>query len=438
MTLVEAQPRLGGAIHTERADGLILEGGPDSFLSHKARGVGLCREIGLGDRLTEASRHAPRAYIKRRGKLYPLPEGMTGLAPARLVPLLRSPLLSPSGKARAAMDLLLPPKAADGDESIADFVRRRLGNEAYDWLCEPLLGGLYAGQGEQLSLAAAFPQLRQAERERGSLLRGSMTAVRQTAPNGVQSPFITLTSGMGELVEALEARLQRATVLRDTRALRIGMAGRPIKYELILQDGSRLRADAVILAAPAHAAAELIVEQDEVAANILRDIPYASTAVVNLAYPRAEISHPLKGHGYVVPRAEGSPVTACTWSSAKFPRRAPDDWALLRVFIGRAGDDRALVRTDEQLVEIARDEVRKTMGIAATPSLTRLFRWPRAMPQYTLGHLERAATLERRLLAHPGLFVAGSAYRGVGLPDCIASGERAAESAIHFLEDLAT
>jgi oxygen-dependent protoporphyrinogen oxidase len=204
-----------------------------------------------------------------------------------------------------------------------------------------------------------------------------------------------------------------------------------------LDDGETLDADAVILATPAYITAELIGDLDPGLAQTLRDIPYASTATVSVAYPLSDIPKPLNAYGYIIPRAEGRSILACTWTSTKFPHRAPEGYGLLRAFIGRAGDDEVINRSDDELLRLVRAELHDVLGITAAPHLYRLFRWPRAMPQYTLGHLDRLAAIERRLAQHPGLFVAGNGYRGIGLPDCIASGETAALSALQHLHSLA-
>jgi oxygen-dependent protoporphyrinogen oxidase len=430
VTLVESDSRLGGKIVTERADGFILEGGPDSFLASKPAGLGLCRELGIAGRLQGTNQQMRRTYVLRDGRLYDLPEGLSGLVPSRLGPLARTGLLSPWGKLRMAGDYFIRPRSADGDESVAAFVQRRLGLEAYERLIEPLLSGIYAGDGSQLSLAATFPQLRQTEMDSGGLIKG-MLAARRAAPvparNGKPKPaFLTAPTGLAEIVEALEARLAGIEILRgvSVAGLEAGTPG----YRLRLSNGEVRAAEAVILATPAFISADLVAPFDAPLAAALRGIPYVSTATVYLAYRLAEVPRPLDGYGYIIPRAEGRPVLACTWTSTKFANRAPKGYGLMRVFIGRAGQQDVLDRDEAELLALARAELADTMGIGADPSLQRVFRWPRAMPQYTLGHLERLAVIDQRLASLPGLFVAGNAYRGVGMPDCIASGEAAAQA----------
>ncbi len=434
VTLIESEPRLGGKIFTERAGGFLLEAGPDSFLSSKPRGLGLCRELGLAERLHGTNERLRRTFVLRGGQLYDLPEGLSGLVPSQLEPIARSQLLSAWGKLRLAGEYFIKPRPAGGDESVASFVRRRLGGEAYARLIEPLLSGIYAGDGEQLSLAATFPQLRQTELDQGGLMKG-MLAARQAAlaPAAAKGklkklpPFLTAPGGLGELVEALEARLAGVEILRGVSVSALEAAEN--SYVLRLSTGETRAAEAVILATPAYVSADLLAGLDPSLAESLRNIPYSSTATVYLAYPQENLPRPLNGYGYIIPRAEGRPILACTWASSKFPNRAPEGFGLIRIFIGRAGQPDVLAQDDDALVALARAELAGTLDIQAPPAFQRVFRWPRAMPQYNLGHLERLAAIDKRLAGLPGLFVAGNAYRGVGLPDCIASGEAAAERA---------
>lgn len=459
ITLIEGEARLGGKITTERVDGFVIEGGPDTFLSYKPRGIGLCRELGLEDRLHGTNEKIRRTYVMRHGKLYDLPEGLTGLIPSRFGPMIKTSLISPLGKLRMGLDYFIPPKSPNGDESLAQFVERRLGHEMYERMIEPLMSGIYAGDGAQLSLRATFPQLRQTELDHGSLVKGMLatkrkhpernTAKSEDAGRKTWPAFVTPTTGLAEIVEALTLQLKGLDIRLGTRVTEILPSPRPTPfqtegaqadtidstspYTLILENGERLEADAVILAAPAHATAYLVVGFDPKLAQALQGIPYASTVTVSVGYPLRDIPRPLNGYGYIIPKAEGRSILACTWTSTKFPHRAPEGYGLIRAFIGRAGDDDVLNRSDEALLRMVRDELRETLGITTAPMVQRIFRWPKAMPQYTLGHLERLAVIDRRLAQQPGLFVAGNAYRGIGIPDCIASGEQAADKVIKSL-----
>lgn len=460
ITLIESDDRLGGKIVTERVAGFVIEGGPDTFLSYKPRGLGLCRDLGIENRLHGTNEKIRRTYVMRQGKLYDLPEGLTGLIPSRFGPLAKSRLISPWGKLRMGLDYFIPPKSLNGDESLAQFVERRLGRELYDRMIEPLMSGIYAGDGEQLSLGATFPQLRQTELEHGSLVKGMLAAKKKTQrSNGIPKPsqaqkkwaaFITPETGLAEIVEALQGQLKDVEVRLGTRVNRIEPSSPTLLPEgekgalplpcreragvrVDLETGETLEADAVILATPAYVTAQLVGDLDPDMTAALRGIPYASTITLSVAYPLSDIPKPLNGYGYIIPRAEGRSILACTWTSTKFPHRAPEGYGLIRAFIGRAGDDAVLNRTDDELLQMVRAELRDVLGITAEPQLYRIFRWPQAMPQYTLGHLDRIAVIDRRLAEHPGLYVAGNAYRGIGLPDCIASGEAAADKALQGL-----
>lgn len=431
LTLVEAGDRLGGKIVSERIDDFVIEGGPDSFLAFKPRGVGLCRELGLEDQLQGTNPAMHGSFVLRDGELHELPEGLTGLIPTRLGPIARSKLFSLRGKLRMGLDVLLPARRDDHDESLASFVRRRLGNEAYEWLIGPLMSGIYAGDGEALSLNATFPQLRDIELKQGSLVRGMLAARNNGAVSkrGQQhSAFVTPRGGLGEIIAALESELRSIDIRLRTRAMCLNAdAG---GYVLTLENNETLRADTIVLATPAFASAELLIDLDAQLAYTLHNTPYVSTATLSLGYRRADVRHALNGYGYIVPRAEGRSILACTWTSSKFMHRAAEDHVLIRVFIGRSGQEHVLERSDQDLLRLARDELRTTLSIDAEPVLSRIFRWPKAMPQYTLGHLDRLALIEQRLAEYPGIYLAGNAYRGIGIPDCIASGEAAADQII--------
>jgi oxygen-dependent protoporphyrinogen oxidase len=435
VTLIESDSRLGGKIVTDRVDGFVIEGGPDTFLAYKPRGVGLCRELGIENRLHGTNQKIRRTYVMRGGKLYDLPEGLTGLIPSRFAPMAQTRLISPFGKLRLGFDYLIPPRAVNGDESLASFVERRLGSELYDRLIEPLMSGIYAGDGKQLSLAATFPQLRQTEIEHGGLIKGMLAAKKKlpegSKPSGssqARSAFLTPTTGLAEIVEALQEKLRGVDIRLNTKVTRVEAVSRG--YVARLANGESIESEIVIFATPSFVTADLIADLDPEMSKALNEIPYASTATVSVAYPLADIPRPLDGYGYIIPRAEGRSILACTWTSTKFPHRAPEGFGLIRAFIGRAGEDESLDETDESLLKLVREELKRTLGITAPPSLHRVFRWHKAMPQYTLGHLDRLALIEKRLAAHPGLFVAGNAYRGIGIPDCIASGEAAAAQAL--------
>ncbi len=424
VVLCESRSHLGGKLVSERLGNLLIEGGADSFLSRKQGGVALCEELGIAHRLTGRRPENRRTYVRLDGTLHRLPEGLSGFVPTDLAALENSSLLSAAGRARLAREVDVPPAAGAADESLAAFVTRRFGQEAYERLMEPLMSGIYAGDGRLLSLAATFPHLKQIEQSQGSLLRGLPAPA---AGKAAYPPFVTLPGGVGELIAALVRRLRRTTILTEKAVTEIRRAGGG--WRVLLAPGEVIEAQAVIVAAPAFAAAELLARLDAPLAGALEEIPYASSATISLAYRRADIQAPLDGYGYLIPRSSGSDLLACTWTSQKWAGRAPAGIVLLRVYAGRFGRRPILDEDDATLLELARGELADTLDIQSPPVLSRIYRWKRGMPQYNLGHLERLAAIERRIEGLPGLFLAGAAYRGVGIPDCIHSGDRAARAA---------
>jgi protoporphyrinogen/coproporphyrinogen III oxidase len=425
VVLVESEDVLGGKIRTERVGGFVIEAAPDSFLSRKERGVGLCEELGLGDRLIGRRPENHRSFVRRGGDLHPLPEGLTGMIPTNLDALERSALFSDEGKARFAAEVDVPAASGDDDESVASFVSRRFGREAYDGLVEPLMTGIYGGDGELLSLRATFPQLRELELEYGSLL-GSLPTQSVT---GDRPPFVSLRGGMDTLVSALAGGLERTRVHLGHPVARVSV--RAGGYDVDLADGETIRAQGVVVATPAFSTASIIEELDPDLAAAHAEIPYASSVVVTLAFSSQEVTA-LDGYGYVIPRSESLDVLACTWTSQKWEGRAPDGAVLVRIYAGRFGGRDLTLDSDDDLVAHAREEM-ALLGVTVEPTLIRVQRWPLGMPQYVLGHLQRLERIEAALAEHPGLAVAGAAYRGVGIPDCIRSGETAAESVVRAL-----
>lgn len=435
VTLVEAGDRLGGKVRTERVDGFVVDGGPDSLLTMKPAALALMAELGIGDRVEPARAETRGTFVLRGGRLCPLPDGMNGFVPRKVGPVARSRLFSPLGKLRLAWEYVVPARPDDGmDESLRSFTERRLGAEAYRRLVEPMAAGIFAADPGTLSLMATMPHLRAAELGHGGLTR-AMLAERRAARKGqAASPapgggVVAPVGGMGDLVDALTARLGGVDVRLGTTVL--GLEGAAERYRLHLrgpEGEGALLADDVVLAVPAVVAAGIVSRLDPDLADLLRATPYTSTTTVALGYRTSDLPDGLPGHGYLVPTAEGRSARACTWMSAKFDHRAPAGHALLRVSLARAGGVPAERADDQQLVTAAREELADTLGISAEPVLTRVFRWHGVMPQYSVGHLERVATLERLLAAHPGLLVAGSGYHGLSVSDCVASGSRSAEA----------
>ena len=422
--VLEAASRAGGVVTTERVNGWVIDGGPDSMLVQKPAAVALCRELGLGDRLIPTL--TPRtAYVLRDGQLHPLAEGSFLGFPLKFGALARSSLFTLGGKLRLASELVIPRRAGDEDESIGTFVRRRFGEEAVDYLAEPLLAGIHAGDVERLSMRALFPRLLEAERQSGSVLR-AFRALRVTpSPQGA---FVSLPGGTGELVDTLLASMP-GVVRTNARVTELRRAG-----SLVIESSlGRLDARAVILAVPAYVTASLLRSFDTTIAAFCGAVNYASTATVAFGYRRDQIAHPMQGSGFVVPRVERSALLAGTWVSSKWPGRAPDGHVLLRGFLGGGRDPHRLDASDDELVEMARTELGDLLGISGDPVITRLFRWTRQSPQYEVGHLQRVAAIDEHLGALPGVFLTGSGFRAIGIPDCIADARATAARAAAYV-----
>jgi oxygen-dependent protoporphyrinogen oxidase len=427
LTLVEAGDRLGGKLRTETFRGRPFDVGADAFLARVPGATELCQEIGLGDELEAPA--SGRVHVWSRGRLRPLPEGLVLGVPARLLPLARSGLLSPAGLARAALDLVLPPSSfPDGDPTVGTLVGARFGREVVERLVDPLLSGVYAGDVDRLSAAATVPDLAAAAHAHRSLLLG-LRARRQVGTggedeNGGSPLFYGVRDGMEQLVTRLVEHTPSLDVVLGDGAVRVTRAG--AGYHVRLASGRELEADAVVVAVPAFAAADLLAGEWPDAAAELRAVEYASAAVVALAYERAAVDRPLDGSGFLVPRVEGRLVKACTWSSSKWPRLAGGDDVLLRCSVGRAGDDTALDMGDDELVGRVHAELARVMSLRAAPLESRVVRWERALPQYPPGHLDRVRRLDASLAGNPGLALVGAAYEGVGLPAVIRRAEAVA------------
>jgi protoporphyrinogen/coproporphyrinogen III oxidase len=487
ITILEASPRVGGIVQTRQRNGFLLERGPDSFISEKPEALELARRLGLESRLIETNENHRRSFIVRQGRLLPVPEGFHLLAPGRLWPFIWSGIFSWPGKARIAMDLLLPRRSINGnidgqtdaslDESLAHFVRRRLGREALERMAQPMIGGIYTADPETLSLQATMPRFLEMEHKHRSLIialwKQSKTtnaveatteghrekkaaphpSARMARTSGARyNLFLSFDRGMQLLTDKLAERISdfgsttsggeqsAAPTIRVNTAVRslalerearsTGPAGEATKWKVRTNSNETLEADAVCLALPGRISAQLLSNVDSQLASQLDAISYASSGTINLAYKRADIPHPLDGFGFVVPFIEKRSLIACTFSSVKFAGRAPGDCALLRAFVGGALQPDVLNLPEADLISRVRSDLRDLLGIETPPLFGELTRWDHSMPQYHVGHVEKVQRIRERVALLPHITLAGNAYSGPGIPDCIRSGETAADQLI--------
>ena len=417
-TLVESAPHLGGKITTERVGDFVIEGGPDLMLTQKPWGVQLCHDLGLGDRLISTNDDRRHTFLLQKGKLVPFPNDFT-LLPTRLTSFVRSPMFSVWGKLRMGMDLIIPSRKGLEDESLADFMRRRFGQETVEKIGGPLLAAIHQADPERLSLLTTFPRFAAMEQEHGSLIRAMRAQKRKQPPSKGKPPvmFKSLKLGLGEMVEALvrhlNGNLRTGCPVTNVRPCKSG-------FEVTLHEEVFLT-DVLVLAVPAYVASELVTPFASQLGKTLGTIRYVSTGTVSLGYRKTEVEnqHELNGFGFLVPKSEGRSISGCTWSSSKLQYRAPDDGVLVRVFVGGPGQEDIISLDDGDLVRIVRREIGDIMGITTDPIVQRIHRWPRGRPQYDVGHLDHVAKIEALTDAIPGLFVTGSAYRGSGIPDCV-------------------
>ncbi len=475
--LVEATERLGGKIRTETIDGFLVEAGPDSFISYRPAATALSRELGLGDAIIRTT--DPRIVrILARGRMVPMPDGMGLVLPTRMAPFVTTRLFSWPQKLRAGLDLVLPRSLDGTDVSIGTFLRHRLGSAMVDRLADPLIGGIYGASIDELSLLAVLPQLGDFERDHRSLLLASLaqgrarrrgsagaagTAGRPPAAGGATpgggaaastgaaratpgsgaggtsgaggssaasgasaSPFLSLAGGMGSLIDALAEAVRAAPgaeIRLGTRVVALERAGR--RTAVTLSDGSRLVPEAVVLAGPAGVSAALLADEVPAAAAAIRTIPHGSTGVVTLGYRADALAEPLVGHGFLVAGDEPLCFGACTFTSSKWPGRAPDGTILLRAFLPERSAG-ILDATDDEIVAAVHADLARTVGIGGTPILRHVARWREAMPRYTVGHLDRVAAAEAALAGRREIILTGAAFRGVGVPDCVSRGRDAA------------
>ena len=440
--LIEKDERLGGKIWTEKIDGYTIEGGPDCFLSEKPWVSQMAQKLQIQDRIMGSNESSKTTYVYADGRLNQLPDGLMGLVPTKIIPFALSPLISWPGKIRMALDLIIPPKKTGEDETLGSFVTRRLGKEALDKIAEPLIGGIHAGDPEQMSLNASFPRFIQMEQNYGSLIKAMLIARKNAPKPQAAKPgtvkktfFMTFIGGMGELTEAIISILDKGKILTGKTVTRLEK--KPDGEYLVHVEGMEpIEADAVIITAPANEAAAIVSSMDKTMAENLAQIPQATSATVNLAFKRSDIHKPIDAFGFIVPIAEKRKIKATTYSSTKWNYRTPgDDYVLMRSFVGGATNQELVFQDDQEMLEMVLGELRDIIGLTARPVMHRIYRWIKGMPQYTVGHLKRVETIENRAAANPGIYVVGGSYKGVGVGDCINVGAQAAQQAVAYVKE---
>ena len=455
VTLLEASDRIGGVIRTTHRDGFVIEHGPDAFITTKPWAKALCEELGIADECIGTNSTMRRSFVVQKGKLHPVPEGFYMMAPGALLPFLKSPIFSWRGKLRMGLEPLMPRSGGTADESVADFVRRRLGTEAFERMAQPMIGGIYTSDAEHLSLKATFPRFLEMERAHGSIIKALLAQKRQAkAASGTSGPryslFLSFASGMQTLVDKLQQAhltVARGPVPRESQQAHLTVARGPVPrehspkahlhlnsraetlqqrkngtgWQVSLANGEILEAELLCVALPAPQAGTLCENVSPALAKKLQEIPYASSATVNFAFRREAVAHPLNGMGFVVPAAEGLSLIGCSFSSVKFENRAPAAHVLLRAFVRKEQES-----SESSLTAAALRDIAHLLGIKKEPIFSLVSQHTQAMAQYLVGHQERISEIETLAKGLPGFALAGNAYHGIGIPDCIHSGEQAA------------
>lgn len=417
--LVEARPRLGGVIQTERIEGCLIEAGPDSFLAQKPWALELIREVGLGSEVIPSNDHLRKTYVVKRGRLVPLPDGLMFMVPTKILPLAGTRLLGWRTKLRMGLEWFRqPPRHELRDRSVAEFVEDHYGREAVEYLTEPLLSGVYGGDPKRLSIISVLPRFAELEAKYGSLTQGVLHARKAAAAHAKAVPlFQTLKGGLQQFVDRLVERSRFELIHGAAEALEPGWRVRV--------NGEWIESEHVVLACQAHEAGALLGWPE------LSEIEYSSSMTVALAYERREIGRLPRGFGFLVPQRERDKLVACTFVGTKFSHRVPEDKVLLRCFLGGAGQEAVLEESDHAIITQVRTELRRLLNVTAEPVFTHIARWPRSMAQYTVGHQRRIKAIEARAKGCPGLHLAGNAYHGIGIPDCVRMGKHAAERIAH-------
>lgn len=435
LTLFEASHHLGGVLKTTRQDGFLLEAGADNFITTVPWAIDLCKRIGFDDQLVPTNSGFRHAFVVRRGKLRHLPDGFVVMAPSKVWPILSTPILSPLGKLRMACEYLVPRRKQHDEESLAGFIRRRFGRETYERLVQPLVGGIYTGDPEKLSLPATMPRFAEMEQQHGSLIRAMYSQPKRSGSgSGARySMFVAPRDGMSSMVEAIANKLPAGVVRTGTPVTHLQPVDGRWKLSLHNEENSPELFDDVIVASSAKPTAKLVASFDEQLAEEVDKIYSARCSIVSLGYAREQIAHPLDGFGAVVPAIEGRKILSASFSSIKYPARAPNNAVLIRVFMGGDCQPKIAGLCNAELIQTACDELRQLLGVSGDPIMTHVSCRLASMPQYFIGHQARVLRIRDHLASHPGMYLAGNAFDGVGVPNCIHSGEQAAEQLVGSL-----
>jgi oxygen-dependent protoporphyrinogen oxidase len=427
-TIVESRPRLGGVIETVHVEGCTIEAGPDSFLSVKPAALDLIRDLGLADDVIGSNDHIRKTYVLKNGRLVALPDGLMMMVPTRILPLLGTSLLGWGTKLRMGLELLRAPRLKPGDQSVSEFVEEHYGPEAVDYLAEPLLSGIYGGNPRELSVTSVLPRFVELATQYGSLTRGVLAERAKAASRPNPPPpaplFRTLKGGLGQMTDAVARAIKGKVDVVQSRTAAVERTGAGYRIRV---DDSWLECDRLVVATEAHSAAEFLRPVDARLGELLGEVPYSSSMTVALGFDVAGFGRPPEGFGFLVPKKERRRLVACTWVGTKFSHRVPEGTIVARCFLGGREDAAVLDESDEAVIGAVSEELRRIAGVTARPRFTRVFRWPRSMAQYSVGHPTRLAEIEARNAALPGLHLVGNAYQGIGIPDCIRMGRAAAE-----------
>ncbi len=428
-TLLESRLRMGGVIQTDKVEGCTLEGGPDSFLSAKPAALELIRELGLSDQVIGSNDHVRVTFVRRHGQLVPLPDGLMMMVPTKIMPLVTTPLLGWWTKLRMGMELLRRPRGKAEDQSVSDFISAHYGRETVDYLAEPLLSGVYGGDPAALSIDSVLPRFADLANKYGSLTRGVLAERAKAATHRASATppplFTTLKGGLGQMVDAVGVAIRGKAQMWQTRVERVERKGSEFRVKM---NQDWVNTDSLVVACEAHSAAKILAPVDARLAELLGAIAYSSSMTVALGFDAADFATPPVGFGFLVPRKERRRVMACTWVGTKFSYRVPEGKIVARCSLGGTADPRVLEESDESIIAAVTSELQEIAGITARPRFTRVARWPQSMAQYTVGHAKRLEEIQARVAAIPGLYLAGNAYTGIGIPDCIRMGKAAAEA----------